>query len=83
MRRPLIPQRVTLTLLTAVLLLPIALCVVLGTSALLAAMGDVVGGSVLQRVALGCGMLWVIGLICLVVVLAVNGTRDPDEPDGP
>jgi hypothetical protein len=82
MRTPLIPRRITFTLLAFALLLPIVLCVVLGTSALLTAMGDVAGGSILQRMALGCGMLWAIDLICLVVVLAVNGMKDPDEPDG-
>jgi hypothetical protein len=82
MHRPIIPQRVTLALLAITILLPIIICVVLGTSALLASMGDVNGGDALQRVALGCGILWAVDLICLVLVLAINGMKDHDESDG-
>ena len=46
-------------------LLPITICVVVGVAALLGAMGDVAGGVMLHRLALGCGILWVIELICL------------------
>jgi len=46
-------------------------------------MGDSAGGGVLQRIALGCGILWVIELICLVVILAISAMGEPEEPDGP
>ena len=83
MHRPTIPHRVALTLLAATVLLPITICVVLGVAALLVAMGDSLGGAVLQRVALAGGLLWVVDLICLVLVLAINAVRDRDEPDEP
>jgi type VI protein secretion system component VasK len=82
MPQPLAPQRATLALLVATILLPITICVILGVAALLNAMGDVAGGGVLQRVALACGIFWAIDLICLVLVLAIRAVRDHDEPDG-
>ena len=83
MHQPLIPSRIILALIATTLLLPITICVVFGVAALLGAMGDSIGGSVLHRIALGCGILWVIDLICLVLVLAIGMLRGPDEPDGP
>ena len=83
MHQPLIPHRIVVTLLVVTLLLPITICVVFGVSALLDAMGDAAGGSVLHRIALGCGILWVVDLICLVLVLAIGTLRDPGEPDEP
>jgi hypothetical protein len=82
MPQPLVPQRATLALLAGTILLPIAICVVLGVAALLSAMGDATGGGVLQRVALACGIVWVVDLICLVLLLAVQAVKDHDEPDG-
>jgi hypothetical protein len=86
MHRPLVPQQVALTLVAGTILLPITICVILGVAALLAAMGDTLGGIVLQRVALAAGILWAIDLICLVLVLAINSFKDHaihnrDEPD--
>ena len=46
-------------------------------------MGDSAGGAVLYRLALGCGIIWTIELVCLVLVLAIGTLRGPDEPDGP
>ena len=83
MHRPTIPHRTVLTLLAATVLLPITICVVLGVAALLAAMGDSLGGAVLQRVALAGGLLWVVDLICLVLVLAINAVKNRDEPEEP
>ena len=83
MHRPLIPPRIILALIATTLLLPITICVVFGVAALLGAMGDSTGGAVLHRIALGCGILWVIDLICLVLVLAIGALRGPDESDGP
>jgi hypothetical protein len=80
---PLISNRIVLALIAAALLLPITLCVVFGVAALLGAMGDSAGGAVLHRIALGCGILWGIDLICLVLVLAIGTLRGPDEPDEP
>jgi hypothetical protein len=83
MHQPQIPHCIVLTLIATALLLPITICVVFGVAALLASMGDATGGAALYRIALGCGILWVIDLICLVLVLAIGELRGPDEPDGP
>jgi hypothetical protein len=83
MHRPLIPHRFLLALIAATLLLPITICVVFGVAALLRAMGDLAGGGVLLRIALGFGILWVIDMICLVLVLAIDTLRGPEPPDEP
>lgn len=83
MHEPLIPRRIVVTLIAVTLLLPITICVVLGVSALLDAMGDVAGGGVLHRIALGLGILWGVDLICLLVVLAIGTLRGPGESDEP
>jgi hypothetical protein len=81
MHHPLIPSRLLVGLILAGIFLPIALCVVLGVAALLIQMGDAEGGAVLYRIALAGGILWIMDLVCLVLVLAVNSLRRPDEPD--
>ena len=81
MHQPLIPRRFVLTLISVTIFLPIILCVVLGVAALLDAMGDTVGGGVLHRIALAGGVLWVVDLIGLVLVLAINTLRGPNEPE--
>jgi hypothetical protein len=83
MQNPIIPHRFVLTLIVATILLPIAICVVLGVAALLEAMGDSLGGATLQRIALAGGIFWIIDLICLLLVLAIASLRGPDEPDEP
>jgi type VI protein secretion system component VasK len=79
MNRPLIPQRIVLSLVVVAVLLPIALCVVLGVGALLTQMGDTAGGTVLARIALAGGILWAVNLICLLLTLAIGSLRSPDE----
>jgi ammonia channel protein AmtB len=79
MHRPLISPRIILALIATILFLPITICVVFGMAALLAAMGDYAGGAVLHRIALGCGILWVIDLICLVLASAIGSLRGPDD----
>ena len=79
MNRPIIPDRIVLSLIVGAVLLPITLCVVLGVAALLAQMGDVAGGAVLNRIALAGGILWAIDLISLLLTLAIGSLRGPDE----
>ncbi len=81
MHQPIIPSRILLALLVGALLLPVTICVVLGIASLLGAMGDSAGGCILQRIALGGGILWVINLVSLVVLLAIGTLRGPGEPD--
>ncbi len=79
MSRPMISDRVVLSLLAIAILLPVALCVVLGVAALLAQMGDAAGGAVLYRIALAGGIVWIIDLILLVLALAIRSLRGPGE----
>lgn len=65
-----------LLLVAGALVLPIAICVLLGVSSLLAAMGDTSGGTALRYVAWGCGTLWVIGLVCLVLLVGLRALID-------
>ena len=83
MHRPLVPHGVVLALVAVALLLPITICVIFGTAALLTAMGDAAGGAVLYRIALACGIVWVIDLIGLLLLVAIGTLRGPDEPEGP
>ena len=83
MHRPLVPHRIVLTLIATALLLPITICVVFGVAAMLQAMGDAAGAAVLNRVALGGGILWGVNLIGLLLVLAIGTLRGPHEPDEP
>jgi hypothetical protein len=78
---PLVPHRIVIALVVAAFLLPITICVIAGVAALLGGMGDVAGCAALHRVALGCGILWVIDLVCLLLVLATATLRGPDEPE--
>jgi hypothetical protein len=79
---PLLPsRRIILPLLLTAILLPIAVCVVIGVAALLGGMGDSVGEGALHWVALIGGILWIIDLICLVLLLAVAAMCGPDRPE--
>ena len=81
MYQPLIPHRFVFVLIATAILLPITICVVFGVAALLDAMGDSMGGVVLYRIALGCGILWGIDLICLVLAQAISSLKGPEEPE--
>jgi hypothetical protein len=83
MHQPLVPHRIVLALVTAALVLPIIICVVIAVAGLLGAMGDSAGGLALHRVAVVGGLLWAIDLICLVILLAIGTFRGPDEPSEP
>ena len=81
-RKP-IHSRTILPLTAALLVLPITISVLVAVSALLAAMGDTSGGVVLKYLALGCGLLWIVGLVCLVLVqglLLLDSSPPQDEP---
>jgi hypothetical protein len=44
-------------------------------------MGDAVGGGALRWVALGCGIIWALDLILLVLALGVNALSAEDDAD--
>lgn len=80
MRQKLISQRVLFGLIAGAVILLIGGFVALALGRLLEALGDQVGSGALDYVALACGALFLIDLICLVLAQAVNGLDNPDDP---
>ena len=79
MQRPLIRPQVRMILTVSALLAPVCICILLGIAVLLEGMGDVVGGLVLRRITLAAGIVWVINLISLLLVIALNTLRVSDD----
>ena len=73
-------RRILTALVVVALLLPIVVTVLLAVSRLLFAMDDAVGAAVLNRLALGAGILWGLDLIVLLIAQGVQSTLRPDEP---
>ena len=73
-----VPRGALLALLGLATLLPIAIVLVVGTSLLFAGLNDPAAARVLNGVALGLSLLWVLGLIGLTIALALEalGQRD-------
>jgi len=73
-----------------VVLLPITIVLAVALAGLLSAMQDAAGAHFLNRVALGLGTVWVLGLVALLMALAANSLADdsaanrgePPEGDG-
>ena len=61
------------------LVLTVALAVLMVTGHVLGKMGDAMGQSVLDAVALAGGILWAINAICLVFSLGVNAIAEDDR----
>ena len=80
MGRSPVPARVIRLLVAAAVVLPIAICVVLGVGSLLGAMDDAVGAGVMRYIAWGAGCLWTVDLICLVVAQGLQSLDETDEP---
>lgn len=78
-----IAPRVLAILVTLTLALPVIISVLAAVARLLSAMGDALGGLVLDRVALATGIVWIISLIALVVVLGMRALAEPPEPPEP
>ena len=74
-----VPRLSVVLLIGVAVVLPIAIVVLLAVAALLGAMNDHWGGAVLNRVALACGLLWVVDLICLVLVVGINSLTNGDQ----
>ena len=70
-------QRATFWLIVAALGLPLAMCVIYALARLLEAMQDLSGADGLGRVNLGLFALWVVNLVALVIVSAINGLTPP------
>jgi hypothetical protein len=67
-------------LLMGALSLPILLCVLFAVGKLLEGMNDAAGGAVLERVGLGLFVLWIVDLIGLVIVQAIQSAGGPNHP---
>lgn len=61
-------------------ILPLAMVVVLAAARLLDGMQDAAAAVVLDRVALGLGVLWAIDLLCLLLAVGINSLGPPDRP---
>ena len=85
MHQDLIPQRFLLLLIALALMLPIGVFVILGLSRLLWAMGDQPGSVGAVRLAVACGGIWLLDLISLILVVAINAITNSDNPpkEGP
>ncbi|HVX62523.1 MAG TPA: hypothetical protein VHC19_18035 [Pirellulales bacterium] len=66
-------------LLGGLVLLPIAMLLLEGVAAVLGAMQDASGAAMLQRTALGLGLVWAFLAICLLLALAANAAAAPDD----
>ena len=79
-----VPPRILTPLVAVALALTVSLTVILVVARILGKMGDPTGQSVLDSVALGLGIFWLVDVICLVLALGVNSLADdsgpPDEP---
>jgi len=69
-------------LLAGALFLPIAIVIILTMGRLLLALEDAAGAAVLERIALAVGVVWVLVLVGLPIVLAVQTLTASDRSDG-
>jgi hypothetical protein len=83
MHQRLIPQGVLLLLVAVAIVLAIGFGLLMALGRILAAMGDAGGGVVVDYIALGCGALFVLDLILLVLVLGVRSLTEPEDRSGP
>jgi hypothetical protein len=67
-------------LLIGALGLPVLLCVVFAVGKLLEGMNDAAGSAALERIGLGLFILWVVDLIGLVIVQAIQSAGGPNRP---
>ena len=77
-----LPRPVLTALLVTALLLPVVQTVLYGVGKLLTAMQDVVGARFIDRLILVCATLWVISLVALVVLLAMQSLGSLDDRSG-
>ncbi len=80
--RPIL-RLVLLALIGGAVVLALVAFLLLALAVLLAAMDDLVGSAVLRYIALGCGVLWVVDLVCLVLVQGIHAISHDDPSEGP
>jgi NhaP-type Na+/H+ and K+/H+ antiporter len=71
---------VLLPLLAAAVMLPIAVCVLVGLGRLLGGMGDAAGSLVLERIGLALGIAWILDLVFLLLWLAIQRLLESGDP---
>jgi hypothetical protein len=76
-----IPRQTIALVIAGAIILPIAICLITGAASLLAAMGDTIGGGVMRWIAFGCGMVWALDLILLVLALSINSLSESNDSD--
>lgn len=62
--------------------LPVVVCILVAVARLLAGLGDTIGATVIDRLALAIGIVWAIDLVFLVISQgfeALNRDEPPDE----
>ena len=80
MTRTPVPQRILTPLVAIALALTVSLAVILVVARVLGKMGDATGQSVLDSVALGLGIFWLVDIVCLVLALGANSLGDRQDP---
>lgn len=76
-----ISQHTLIILVVVTLVLVIALAAVLALGAILSAMGDEPGSTVLRWIAAGLGVVFAVDLLCLILALAIHAVERFDEPE--
>ena len=71
-------RRAVILLTAGALLLPIVTIVLIGVARLLAAMQDLGGAAVIDRLALAIAVVWLIDLVLLLVIQAVHSLGPPE-----
>jgi hypothetical protein len=75
----LLSRRWLIQLLVAALLLPIVICVLVGVGRLLAGMADTSGAAVLDYLALAVAIVWLVDLLALLILLALDSVARGGE----
>jgi len=75
-----ISRHIITILLSAAVILVVSALVAAGFGWLLSQGQDQDAAAVLARIAQGCGLLFLVDLICLVLSLAINELHNSDEP---
>lgn len=73
-----VSRKILIVLLAMGCVLPVAIALLWAVSRLLLAMQDAAAATVLDRVALALGLVWVLALVCLVLAQALNSLGPPD-----
>jgi hypothetical protein len=81
MRRKPVLIKTLFGLIVAGLLLPVTISIVVALASLLSSIGDQAGGTALRYVALASGILWVVDLIAIVLVQAIDALDRPDDEE--